>query len=112
MASSPSAPKIRLGPTFATANDVDRDVEEALGLDPDPPTEEMEVDLAPTMTQEKGVDEEIDELLSDTEDTNGQAGEIKVQEEPNWTCRWDDCYLDQEKQDILVEHVQNGKPHY
>jgi hypothetical protein len=106
---TPSPPKIRLGPTFATANDVDRDVEEALGLDPEPPAEAMEVDPAPTLP-EKGVDEEIDELLSDNDeaDPSGQIEEEKGNEGGHWKCRWDDCFVNQEKQDILVEHVQNG----
>lgn len=117
MDSSPAGPKVRLGPTFATANDVDREVEEALGLDPEPaPTEEMEIDPAPTLTQEKGVDEEIDELLSDNDEVvagatgaRPEAGERdREQEVGGWKCRWDDCFIDQEKQDLLVEHVQVG----
>jgi hypothetical protein len=98
-------------------NDVDRDVEEALGLEPErsqsqpeagleveeqepeagPGTsvaEEMEVDV-------KGVDEEIDELLSETEEPAGK-------DSSGWKCRWDDCWKDQDSQDVLVEHLQTG----
>jgi hypothetical protein len=119
MPSSPAVPRVRLGPRFAAVNDVDRDVEEALGLDPEqlqsqpeagleveeqepeagPGTsiaEEMEVDV-------KGVDEEIDELLSETEEPVGK-------DSSGWKCRWDDCWKDQDSQDVLVEHLQTGMP--
>jgi hypothetical protein len=117
MPSSPAVPRVRLGPRFAAVNDVDRDVEEALGLEPEPSqsqpeagleveeqepeagpgtsvAEEMEVDV-------KGVDEEIDELLSETE-------EPAVKDSSGWKCRWDDCWKDQDSQDVLVEHLQTG----
>ena len=116
MPSSPAVPRVRLGPRFAAVNDVDRDVEEALGLEPEhsqsqpeageveeqepeagPGTsvaEEMEVDV-------KGVDEEIDELLSETEEPAGK-------DSSGWKCRWDDCWKDQDSQDVLVEHLQTG----
>jgi hypothetical protein len=121
MPSSPAVPRVRLGPRFAAVNDVDRDVEEALGLEPEQPqsqsqpeagleveerlqepeagpgtsvAEEMEVDV-------KGVDEEIDELLSETEEPAGK-------DSSGWKCRWDDCWKDQDSQDVLVEHLQTG----
>ena len=111
--SSPAAPRIRLGPRFAAVNDVDRDVEEALGLEPEvlpeprfeveeaePATsamEEMEVDT------KVGVDEEIDELLSETEEP------VVKENSGGWKCRWDDCWKDQDSQEILVEHLQTGE---
>jgi hypothetical protein len=103
MPSSPAVPK-RLGPRFAAVNDVDRDVEEALGLDPEPEVLNEEI-------KSKGVDEEIDELLSDTEEQvdmpvlQPTVGSGK----PNaWTCKWEDCFRDQDSQEILVEHLQTG----
>jgi len=94
-------------------NDVDRDVEEALGLEPEPqlaPDAAMEVEEADVGTsiagevepEAKGVNEEIDELLSETE-------EPAAKDSSGWKCRWDDCWKDQDSQDILVEHLQTGK---
>lgn len=121
MSSSPAIPRVRLGPRFAAVNDVDRDVEEALGLEPEPPlsqpqsqseagqqVEEPEPEAGPATSvagemevDVKGVDEEIDELLSETEEPAGK-------DSSGWKCRWDDCRKDQESQDVLVEHLQTG----
>jgi hypothetical protein len=107
MPSSPAVPKVRLGPRFAAANDVDRDVEEALGLEPEPEAE---------LEAEKGVDEEIDELLSETEEQeqgqgsgNGQSS-AGPKDNGEWGCRWEGCWRSQENQDDLVEHLQIGMP--
>jgi hypothetical protein len=120
MPSSPAVPRVRLGPRFAAVNDVDRDVEEALGLEPEPSqlqsqaqpeagleVEEQVAEPANSVAGEmevdiKGVDEEIDELLSETEEPAGKGSS-------GWKCRWDDCWKDQDSQDVLVEHLQTGK---
>jgi hypothetical protein len=110
--SSPAIPRVRLGPRFAAVNDVDRDVEEALGLEPEsqpPPDTGMEIEEAEVGTsiagevepEAKGVDEEIDELLSETEEPAAK--------DSGWKCRWDDCWKDQHSQDVLVEHLQTGE---
>ena len=111
--SSPAAPRIRLGPRFAAVNDVDRDVEEALGLEPEvlpEPRFEVEEAEPATSTMEEmevdtkvGVDEEIDELLSETEEP------VVKENSGGWKCRWDDCWKDQDSQEILVEHLQTGE---
>lgn len=122
MPSSPAVPRVRLGPRFAAVNDIDRDVEEALGLEPEPPSlpqsqsqsqaeaglEVEEPEAAASTVEEmlvepevKGVDEEIDELLSETEEPVGK-------DSSGWKCRWDDCWKDQDSQDLLVEHLQIG----
>ena len=103
MPSSPAVPKVRLGPRFAAANDVDRDVEEALGLEPEP---------EPELEAEKGVDEDIDELLSETEEQEQAQGNGQPSAGPKdngeWGCRWEDCWRPQANQDDLVEHLQIG----
>jgi hypothetical protein len=113
MDSSPAGPRIRLGPRFAAVNDVDRDLEEALGLEPEgaEPGSEPGVEKGAgneaggsIAGESKGVDEEIDELLSDTEEPGGGK------DQTGWQCRWDDCWLHQDSQDILVEHLQTGEP--
>jgi hypothetical protein len=93
-------------------------VEEALGLEPEvepkaqaqpQPEPGLEVEEAEPGTSVAGemevgvkrVDEEIDELLSETEEQVGK-------ESSGWKCRWDDCYKDQDSQEILVEHLQTG----
>jgi hypothetical protein len=107
MPSSPAVPRVRLGPRFAAANDVDRDVEEALGLMPEPEDE---------LEAEKGVDEEIDELLSETEEQEQEQGNGNGQssagpkDNGEWGCRWEGCWRPQENQDDLVEHLQTGMP--
>lgn len=106
MSSSPAAPvkAARLGPTFAVINDVDRQIEAELGLEP------------VVAEEKKHVDDEIDELLSEgEEDLEPGAGGVRsstgvaVRGRSTWTCKWDDCFNDWPTQDELVEHVQNGR---
>ena len=99
--SSPAGPTKRLGPKFAVINDVDRQLEE-------------ELDLA-SVEPPKRVDDEIDELLSDNEEdmdvdvNTGKSGGGNLRKgQPEWVCRWDECWKDQEAQEALVEHVQTG----
>lgn len=127
MSSSPAAPSRppRIGPTFAVINDVDRQIEEELGLDPPTKVEEG----AMLVDEGKNVDEEIDELLSDEDMEEEMAGVSaasaaagaagsggkgrtssgRVKGPQGWVCRWDECWQDLVTQDALVEHVQVGE---
>lgn len=112
MSSSPSAPvkATRLGPTFAVINDVDRQIEQELGLDPTQPV---------VADEGKHVDDEIDELLSegdeemDVEAPSSGRGRVasgpSPREPKSWKCKWDECWKDWPTQDGLVDHVQGGE---
>lgn len=132
MSSSPVAPTKppRLGPTFAVINDVDRQIEEELGMAP------IDADIV-DIKETKHIDDEIDELLSENDDemdgdeddklmgrggvpmnggsrskgsgAGGGSGSSMVNTPPSWICRWDGCWHDQQEQDKLVEHVQSSK---